>query len=369
MPSAHRKDVAGRGFTVFLLASLLAACGGGGGGSGSSTQSPTTQPPMPQPVYAGTKNQGTLDLATAQNYSQEVFAAFNLLNSVGNEWSQNVNGLLDASGTHNGSVGGTVTITGGGNADRSIWAEETFDNYVSSSDPGTVLNGSIIVHQNPPQSGVNFAGTVGADHYVAKVGDFTYEYDGTFTYSFTNGGYKMAGDFSVGIGSAQILASGITLTEENITGQDGSLTSPFSYSGRIYDSGAGYLDVSTALPVSGGIDYPTIQSDIYPEGNTGEVILSGAGNTVLHFEPLNGFLAYLGLDTGNGQIDYGARIDRATGAIDATQPTGTSVQALTELPTPATHVGAITVDGRYSYTPGGGSPTTGSCSRRHSEAP
>jgi len=85
--------------------------------------------------------------------------------------------------------------------------------------------------------------------------------------------------------NATVDAFGLTLTE--------------TYSGRIYDSSLGYVDISTQTPLV----YLTA-GDFYPSSG-GSVVISGAGGTKVKVTPVDNVNALVEADTtGNGVFDF-----------------------------------------------------------------
>lgn len=347
MPSTPRKEAAGSIFPVFLLASLLAACGGGGGSS-TTTTNPDAVPPLQQPQYNGEHGQGNPDLATADLFAQDVFAAADIVDLNGLELFNGIQAhVQDASAA--AFTNGTVKVDEHLSTPQSGWIREVFTVFRPNNSPTEAETGTIVYYQDEPQVGVNTCGAVSFDNLAVTSNRVTYTYNGTLACTRSSSGMSLAGNLSISGNGYQQLISNLVLSGDVGTGA-------VMLTGRVYDGSAGYVTVSTPTATMLGQGSATAGQfpDIFPEGSTGDVAIVGAGGAVIHVEPLNQYFAWLGLDINHdGQADYGARIDRGTGEIDATQPTGTSVQALTELPTPATHIGAVTVDGRYSYTPGG----------------
>ncbi len=366
MPSAKHRAAIARVFAVCCF-SFLTACGGGGSAVTGTTNptggppTPPSQPSVPQAIYTGPRTQATLDAATAVTQVQSVFPALEFLTLN----AQSIQQPLPAANytdTLKGQAGGTDTVTGSIASDGSGWVEQQYDNYDDGSGDG-VQNGGFIVFQTAHSGDVVSAGTLGFDHYRITFQGQTFEYDGSIAYNFSGRGAgegagissKVVGNVSVSSGSFQAWMAGVTVDED----MDGNAV----FSGQVYDSFAGAVSLSTPVPVTlgtGVMGYPQIFPQYTPAGEavvknaTGDVLLTGTGGAALHVESLNVYYAFLGLDSaGNGTIDSGARFDYTTGELDATQPMGSNVAALAEVPSAATVGGAITVDAKYSYAPNG----------------
>ncbi len=323
----------------------LSACGGGGSSSTSSTGSGNTTS-MPVPLFSGTRSQGVLDFATAVGYAQQAGSAVQLVQQNGLNFEQPLP-PKNYSETESGSVGGTLVIAGTIAADGAGVITQTYSNYASSDAPGVVQNGRFIISQN---KGPASSGFLGFSDYTETLGGNTFRFDGTITYAYGNSSGKLVGNVSVSSGPFQVLMSDLTVNIDDAIAN-------VSASGRLYVTDAGYVDISTPTTLwYGGDNVVGSFADVFPAagGGNGEMQLKGANGAVLHIQPLDDYLAYVGLDTdGDGKIDYGARVDRTTGEIDAVQPTGTTVAALTELPDAVSATSPVTVDGRFSYTPNG----------------
>lgn len=330
---------------VFLVSALLAGCGGGTS-NGSSGGSSSGGPSQPKPVYTGTEAPGTLNTTTALGYAEDALGPYAFLESVS---PQQYIPAQTYNQTENGPDGGTLTISGKINTDGSGWVKRYYDQFTIAGSATTapeIINGTVIYYQDKYQSGVNYAGQVGFDHYIQRLGDTTTQYNGLTTYSETNDGLKLSGNLSFTVGSEQILISNYAVSVTS--------TGNATITGRVYDSSGGYLDITTISPaLITRYEFSPGIVNIFPDGTTGDVVLTGANNVQLHIQPLDQYLTWLGLDTnGDGVVDEGARVDLQTRKLDSADPTGASATALAELPSDVTYGMPVTVDGRFSYAPG-----------------
>lgn len=327
-------------FLAFLFLAL-AGCGGAAGTSSTTGSTPGTpqEPALPQPTYSGVRTQAVINTATAFDRAQGVLVALQFLAS---NRSSSLGALSsgDYNKTLNGDINGSVTLAGTIGADRTGWVEETFNDFEASSSPGIVVNGAFTFHQRQVASGVSFVGTLGFSHYTERSNGVTYEFNGTI-----DDGTDEIGNLSIAIGSDQVLISDVDLAQD---------ASGYAISGRIYDSAAGYVDLSTVAPVTlYGVNYQIGITDIFPSGTSGDLTASGASGAAVHIQPLDDYFAFLGVDVdGDGTVDLGMRIDRSTDQPDAIRPAGTEVAALAQQSSGAPGTGPTTIDGRYSYTLG-----------------
>lgn len=365
------------GFTLILL--LLTACGGGSSssssGSSNSAAVPNQAPPMPQPDYTATTSEGTISAATAVPYAQDVFGAAQYLQNVTAifQWQSEAQ-VIDQAQT--GPQGGTVVFTGRILAGGAGWIQADYQNYQDTDFSGNprVTNGLAIYYQNAPQNkNVLFDQTEGLENYSVTDKGVTYVYNGTVnqTSTETNGSASINDTGNVSIRDSQ---SGWQLWIDNLSVLEPTSTSgSILLAGQVFDSGGGYVNVSTPAPVQ--LDEGDVTSgfpDMFPEGHSGDVIISSVGSAQLHVQPLNQYFAWLGLDTnGDGVIDEGTRLDRSTGEIDVTNPPSMenitvrrtpvprglspppNVAAVAEIADSIASGSPVTLDGRYSYTLGG----------------
>lgn len=339
MSIASRREAVRPLFIASLLLSL-SACGGGGGsstsgGGGGNNSFPT--------VYNGSTAQALLATSNAVELAQQAGDAVFSITQTGRPYETALPPKNYAS-TQHGAVSGTVVTSGTIAADGSGTVTQTYTDYASTA--GSVYNGQFIVNQSASTDSV---GTLTFSDYSQQTNDGTFDYSGTITYDFNSTSGQLVANLLITSGSFQVKMSNLTV------GINPTLAF-VTASGRIYLADQGYVDVSTPSTVwyGSGNDVTGSALDVFPAVGAGELVLAGSGGAKLHVQPLSDYLAYIGLDTtGNGTIDIGARVDRSTAELDAVQPTGTSVQAMVQLPNAVTATSPVTVDGRGSYTPSG----------------
>lgn len=353
-------------FWTFLSLALLslAACGGGGssgssGSTGTMGSVPSQAPSVPQPSYSGNTRAVVVGESNAVGITLDFFWGSYLIQNFGSSainFASSFNGQT-INKTQRGPVSGYATIIGRPETDGSAWYEITYSNYVSV-DPQTyadeTANGIVIVYTNPESSGVS-SYTIGFDGYSYSEGSSIVITQGYVT---TVQGSNPTYQANLMITNGQ---NGDIAYLSNFTEVDGS--SGVSYSGRLYDSVAGYFQTATVAPMPTGCLFPDPQEPTmcYPESDSystvGDVTMSGATATVLHVGVMSNFYLFLGLDLdGNGSIDEGTRFNEITGSIDNgsengftnSKPVAHIIQANT-----AQVGGVLDLDGSFSYVPNG----------------
>lgn len=327
----HAGKAAGavRALLLCLSLSLLSSCGGGG--SSASSSGPGGKPAIPQPDYNGSRDLASLDESSAASSEQLLAVAVNFLQENGGATTENYE-RKTYNETDNGTTG-TVTLTGTVNPDGTGWVQQVFSNYESQDFPGQLETGTWVVETT--QSG----SVLGVQNLSIKADGQTFLYNG----SISAHNLTVTGNLTIEVGNDQTFISNLAVAQN---GAD------IAVSGRVYDSARGYLTVATPIPGNIGT-FGGSFIDLFLNNGSGKVTLTGKGGSVLTVEPLGDNFMFLGLDAdGDGKIESGARMPLGTGKLDLVQPAGTHVLALAEVPA-QTATSDITVDGRYSYTPGG----------------
>ena len=342
---------------VLVIASLLFALSACSGGSSPSTSTgasvtPPNEPAKPSSIYTGDRREASISESNAAGIVSDFYPMALFLNNVSAHgftvWNPGIYDETDA-----GDTSGSVKVQGVIKSNLTGWYEQNFTDYESSDDPGVMRQGTLTTYQ-PSLTQV----TIGFSDYRETALGSTVRYDGTLTSTLdmNDSFISVTANVSIKSASGQILLSNFVMK---------MVTSPndphpgYVFSGRIYDSVSGFLNVTTPTPTFFGIN-----SILEPSGtlsqetlwliNYGDVAFAGTGPMVLHLEPLNGLFNYVGLDVdGDGKIDTGSRYDLSDGSLDTVQPAGTTVSALATLASNVQAAGPVSIDGRYSYTPDG----------------
>lgn len=346
----HPRDM--RLWPVALLTALMlsvAGCGGGGGSNSSSI--PTDSPALPQPVYTGPTYGATLDEATAPQFAYEFFWAANVAsNYVGiaiDDFTQFPLPSGPSTTTYSGPLGGSGVLTSNRATGGVAWYEFSYSNYgYTDSQQGPVfLNGTLTVIFTPPDQY-----SIGFDNYEAIEHTHDIHIQGNVV---TKGSGSSTTSANLDIKDTK---TGFDTYLSNLSNT--TVNGEVTYKGRLYYSQAGYVDATTIVsPLSGCIevDINYDPNECYP--SNGDIALKGVGTTILHLEPLNHEDMFLGLDTnGDGIIDLGARFDETKSELDSGQHDGLTLSgpnAYALQVNDAQTGKAMSVDGRYSFMPGG----------------
>lgn len=352
---------------ICLLAAGLVACGGGGGGSSSGSSSggasaSTEPPPLPAPLYSGLAIPAALSPFLAGQVTHFVFADVDFALS----FSQNlINPFLTTPQTINqtqtGPLGGQVNLNGQVTSSTDAWVTETFSGYSykpQGASSSITLNGTLLIK---------------ASGTTISYGYTNYAITGTQVNIVLSGNASqenLPGDPATN----QMPSTTDTLNlgvEDNIQGIDeefvnfsvqstpegtiaaGSFTPNIdrTFSGRVYDSSVGYVDISTQGTEIYSSD-PTQTTPVYGAN----ISVAGSSNTSpLVVGPLNTYFFSVGISTNNDDVfNASARYNWGGFTADTTPaPSGSGPVAVAEeATTPALGV-PITLDGRFSHSPSG----------------
>lgn len=348
---------------LLLLTVPLYSCGGGS--SGNSAVSPPAggvpqpPPPVPVPIYQGLTTPAALSPFIAGQVTKFVLADVDLAIS----FSENlINPFLSTQGsgsidsTETGPAGGTATLTGYVNSKYSAWVVENLVNYAfvpSGTNTTVTLNGQLLVEVSG--STVTF----GYTDYTEQGTGFNITLSGSASQQVVSGNQSNNGlattttTLNLGIldHMAGIDEEFLNFTLNSANGNLIANSIDRTFSGRVYDSDVGYLDMSTQGTEIYSTD-PTQQLPIYGA----DVVVTGSNNTTpLLIGPLNYYFFAVGISTSNnGVFNASARYSWNNFSLDTTPaPVGTGpVAVAVEATSPA--VGTpISLDGRFSHSPNG----------------
>lgn len=352
----------------FLFCLIATACGGGGGNSSSSSSGGTTAsqqpPPLPMPVYSGISTAAQLSPFIGGQVTAFVFADVDIAAS----FSQNLispflqGGYGPISSTQAGPMGGQVVLTGYVNGNTTGWVVEDFSDYSfqpQNTSSSVTLNGQLLVEV----TGASV--TYGYTNYEAKGSGFDTVLSGTATQmtqapTSAGGNQTTTTTTTLNIGILDRVAgfdeefSNFTLVSQSgpniVVGADVPAIDR-TFTGRVYDSAVGYVDMQTQGTEIYVLD-PTKLLPIYGAN----VLVSGSNNTTaLQIGPLNYYFFSVGISTqNNGVFEASARYNWNGFTVDTTPaPVGTGPVAVAEeSSSPAVGV-PISLDGRFSHSPSG----------------
>lgn len=348
---------------LLLLTVPLYSCGGGGGGGNSAASPPTgivpQPPPVPSPIYQGLTTPAALSPFIAGQVTKFVLADVDLAIS----FSANlINPFLSTQGSGSinasqpGPAGGEATLTGYVNSQYSAWVVEKLVNYAfvpSGTNTTVTLNGQLLVDVSGDTV------TFGYTDYSEQGAGFNITLSGSASQQAVSGNQSNNGlattTTTLNLGIIDHIAGvdeeflNFTLNSANGNLIANSIDRTFT--GRVYDSDVGYLDMSTQGTEIYSTD-PTQQLPIYGA----DVMVTGSNNTTpLLIGPLNYYFFAVGISTSNnGIFDASARYSWNNFSLDTTPaPVGTGpVAVAVEATSPA--VGTpISLDGRFSHSPNG----------------
>lgn len=337
---------------------LLAACGGGGGSGGNSSNA---TPAPPTVTYTGSSAAANFTdqnaAAIADGMSAMTFLALDLANDIGSPVSSKPGPF---NSTMKGPQGGSVAITGVLNADGLTgWTQGVFSNYEQN---GITYNGREVVaitqglSNGQPQLGlISYYGlnAVGANLNVSYTGSIQRSIpSGDPSAAWTVTGSVLIQDL---LGQSSWYAQNIDITRTPVSGGVG-----LDVNSRVYESSIGYVDVTTPSPWVFANDVPT------PD-HGGPLLGTGADGHTLALSSLTPLLGALTYASANATLpDRSARVSWTSPASQQATTQAASGAAetsgATETP-PIADAGAAatispattrTLDGRFSYQPGGG---------------
>lgn len=348
----------------FLLCLMATACGGGGGGGSTASTPPSgtaQEPPsLPAPTYQGQTTPAQLSPFVAGQVSAFVFADVDITIS----FSENlINPFLSASGsgpinsTQSGPAGGEVTLNGYVNTQNDAWVVENFTNYafVPSGAATTVtLNGQLLVEVSG--STVSF----GYTNYSIQGTGFDTVLSGNASQQGVLGNGSSGQttttlnlgilDHNAGIDEEFVNFTLISVNGSRIGNSNETIINR-TFSGRVFDSAVGYIDIATQ-----GTQYyspdPTKLLPLYGAN----VLVSGSSNTTpLLVGPLNYYFFSVGISTqNNGVFDASARYNWSSFTADTTPASvGTGPVAIAEEASSPAVSAPIYLDGRFSHSPSG----------------
>ena len=342
---------------LLLFMIPLYSCGGGGGGDNSVTPPtgnvPQSPPSVPAPIYQGLTTPVSLSPFIAGQVTKFVLADVDLAIS----FSENlINPFLSTQGsgsinaTESGPAGGTATLTGYVNTQHFAWVVEKLVNYAfvpSGTNTTVTLNGQLLVEVSG--STVTF----GYTNYTEQGPGFDITLSGNASQQANNSNNTTTTTLNLGIFDQiadvdeEFLAFTLNSTNGNLIPNSIERT----FSGRVYDSDVGYLDMSTQGAEIYSTD-PTQQLPIYGA----DVLVTGSSNTTpLLIGPLNYYFFAVGISTSNnGVFNASARYYWNNFSLDTSPaPVGSGpVAVAVEATSPA--VGTpISLDGRFSHSPKG----------------
>lgn len=267
------------------LAVLFAACGGGGGGSTAATTSTvaTTQ------ATVSSSNASTIAASTTTNLSlaQSISVAYHLKpyfkpgsaapaydDGFGKPLADAIAALDGprATGSLTGSCGGTYTYTTSASS-----ASFVFANYCSG---GTTINGTITA------SGSSSSATVTMSNLTITSSTASIAMDGTFTAAMTTTSdtFTMTLTITATSGGTTYYAKmenfTMTITHSGSTYSE-------TVTGRFYYNTTGYVDITTPTALTGTYSTGSIGAP-----KSGEMRLTGGGNTIARVVYTNGVAAY-----------------------------------------------------------------------------
>lgn len=349
-------------YLLCLSVMVTAGCGGGGGGAASQAASPPSgnnqqPPPLPTPVYQGMETPAPLSPFTAGQVTAFVFADVDIAISFSeNLVSPSMSGTGPISQTQSGPLGGQVVLTGYVD-DQNGWATETFTNYAFTPANATApvtLNGELLVEVS------NGIVTYGYTNYSIQGSGFDTVLSGNAS-QVASSGIESNGQASTTLNLGILdRISGIDEELVNFTlnsvngaeiGNSNKTLIDRTFSGRVFDSAAGYVDIAT----QGTQHYSPDPTKLLPLYGANVKVTGSSSTTPLMIGPLNYYFFAVGISTNNnGVFNASARYDWNGFAADTTPaPVGTGPVAIAEeATTPAVGV-PITLDGRFSHSPNG----------------
>ncbi len=356
-----------RRIALLLLPLLIVGCGGGGGSATTSNPPSGTSrepPSLPSPTYQGQTTPAQLSPFVAGQVSAFVFADVDLTIS----FSENlVNPFLSVSGsgpinsTQSGPAGGQVTLNGYVSNQNNGWIVENFTNYAfipTGATTSVTLNGQLLVevsgstvsfgYTNYSIQGTGFNTELSGNASQQLIPGNNYNNQTTTTTTTLNLGIL---DHIVGIDEEFVKFTVQSVSGPNITVGAQILAIDRTFSGRVYDSDAGYLDIATQGTETYLPD-PTKLLPIYGVN----ILVTGSSNTSpLLIGPLNYYFFAVGTSTNNNNVfNASARYNWTGFTVDTTPASvGTGPVAIAEEATsPAVGV-PMTLDGRFSHSPSG----------------
>lgn len=362
--------MANRLYAVLIaLSLLLTACGGSS--SSSDTASGTSSgngtilqqaPLLPQPVYVGEQNASVINETDASLITLDFFwASYLSRNLSGSAYNAIPAGEQTVNTVENGPVSGSATVVGRQESFDSAWYQISYSNYAfkdSASQAVVTENGTVVILVNPP--------TTGESSPVYSIGFDKYEVAEAGSDALLQGYVTAVGEPDPTAILANLVVTNVqTGNAFYLSGINQAIGSNgIMYTGRFYDSTAGYVQINTSIAIPGPacvLADPNNPALCYPGSAgavpSGNLTFSGAGPTVLHVSALTNNYLFLGLDLdGNGTIDEGTRFDESTGTIDEGQHHGvvSTIPVAHILQTNTAQAGAsLQLDGSFSYIPGG----------------
>ena len=259
-------------------------------------------------------------------------------------------------------MGGQVVLTGYVNGNTTGWVVEDFSDYSfqpQNASSSVTLNGQLLVEV----TGASV--TYGYTNYEAKGSGFDTVLSGTATQTTqaptsAGGSQTTTTTTTLNLGILDRVAgideefSNFKLVSQsgpNVVVGANVPAIDRTFTGRVYDSAVGYVDMQTQGTEFYVLD-PTKLLPIYGAN----VLVSGSNNTTaLQIGSLNYYFFSVGISTqNNGVFDASARYNWNGFVVDTTPaPVGTGPVAIAEeTSTPAVGV-PITLDGRFSHSPSG----------------
>lgn len=359
------KHVRLMGLVLGFVLVLSGGCGGGGSSGAGSTAassksstpaitlpSPGVPPTIPLADYTSTTSEGNLNTSDAAAFADNVFQAAQFLYATVQS-QQLAEGPYVNTQTQNGQGGGTVTVTVALDLNGNGWVESNFKNYTTSdgTDTGMVVeNGLLIQYFTATGNGYGMATKVGAGNFQESYDGYTYTYNGSFNLDWASRSVTVSVDMSIDSGTdAHLLLKNFTLQEVDTDINNTQI------SGQIYVSGLGYVSVSTPVPITLSLQAESNGfPDVFPQGQYDEVDITGADGAVLHVGSLSDLYVWLGLDTnGDGTIDEGTRLSRATGELDTAVYNGAAVEADAEIDGIGQNGGPAEFNAKFSHSTSG----------------
>lgn len=345
-----------RNLPVALTMLLVSACGGGGSSSSPVHSIANESPPaLPGPVYHGLTTGAMVTPLNAGSLSEYIFESVDVTESISSSITKYLPaGTGAVSGTENGPEGGTVKFTGYITDGRNGWYTEDFHQfaYVPTGTTQTLtVDGELLVEINGNKSTLGFS-----DYQVDGFGlNLTYSgnafqttsSDSTQRTNSVNTTLNLSivdnvnavdnefSDFALSTVSSWYATNGSTVSR--------------TFSGRMYNSAIGYLNVNTTGP----IEYSDDPSNLLPVGGDAIQITSQFTDT-LTVAPLNAYFYAIGLSRGTAPPSSWARFKWSDFSIDTTPGTVTTDPvAVAEVDTYPGIGFPMTLDALYSHSPRG----------------
>lgn len=307
----HRKTSQFRNVCLAVLTislGLSGGCGGGGGSGGADpppggpggSQVPANPPPPPTVVYTGSTEPVTVNAETSGGAAELAFIG--LLQARGFtdilRHETPAEGVYDE--TTGGPTGGNAHLQGRIAADGTGWYSV---DYVDFRDGQITINGTEVTHILRTSGSVIEAIRIDWHNFRVESPEFNQSLRGSVLRDTdsTNGHSDSELDLVI-----TDLPTGAALRLENVRlnyAANDSFRDTYDFAGRIYDSGAGFLDVSTATPL-----IFTSPEAIGPFGG-GPWIARGRNGASVWLEPLSHLYVSLQLvPAGHTSPDQALRI-------------------------------------------------------------